>query len=334
MAAEVNMLTDLLGLLGVPYTSDYSSQRFDTMPFRTLFGLSSLLKEYGVATHAYTLSDKNDVGLLPVPFVAPMDVGMVIVTGIDGQTVTYLSQGVPESMPLQEWKDDWSGTAMCVFPAADACEPDYRKHRRIEFLAVARDYGMIAGGILLFLYLFVTNGIYRHLSTVLLTLFDMAGLYFTYLLVQKTLNIKNKHADAVCRVLQDGGCDNIVKSDASKLFGFFSWSEVGFTYFSVSLLALLMFPASLPYLALFNACCLPYTCWSIWYQKCKAHTWCTLCVSVQCTLWCLFFCYLGGGWFSGIFPLRIEAFVLGLTYLTVLLVMTKISPRFENKDEN
>ena len=91
-----------------------------------------------------------------------------------------------------------------------------------------------------------------------------------------------------------------------------------------------MFPQWIRYLALCNVCCLPFTFWSIWYQRFRAHKWCTLCVSVQATLWLLFFCYLSGGWLKGVFPLRIEFFVLGVTYLTVLLLLNRIMPQFDN----
>lgn len=326
-----NILADYLGQLGVPHTRDYCDVRVETMPFMSLFGLSKLLEEYGVECQAYSVADKSQLTLLPVPFVAVTNAGMVIVTAADDNVVTYLTQGVVERMDRDEWDEVWNGVAFCGFPHEDACEPDYASHRRMVLLSKMRDKGIVACVALLFLYLFVDNHIYAHVSTVLLTLFNLAGIYITYLLVQKSLKIHNPAADKVCRVLQEGGCDSVLETEASKLFGFFGWSEVGFTYFSVSLLALSVFPQSIAYLALFNACCLPYTLWSIWYQHFRAHAWCTLCVSVQCTLWCLFFCYLGGGWFSGIFPLRIDVAVLGVTYLMMLLILNRILPKFENE---
>lgn len=330
MDNQRDIFTDFIELLGVPYTPGYSMTQFGRMPFKSLFGLSKLLESYGVESQGYTLTDKSQLASLPVPFIAVTDGGMVIVTSVDDTDVSYLSQGQEERMDRGKWIDAWGGVAFCAFAKSNACEPDYSAHRRLMFLADARDKGILIGIVLLFAYLFISNRIYAHVSTVLLTLFDMAGLYFTYLLVQKSLKIHNQAADEVCKVLQEGGCDSILETSASKFLGFFGWSEIGFTYFSVSLLTLLMFPQWICYLALFNACCLPFTVWSIWYQKFRAGVWCTLCVSVQCTLWCLFFCYLGGGWFSGIFPLQIEAVTLGVTYLTVLLILNRILPKFEN----
>ena len=118
----------------------------------------------------------------------------------------------------------------------------------------------------------------------------------------------------------------MLETGASSFFGIFSWSEVGLTYFSVSLLSILMFPASIIYVAACNVCCLPFTVWSIWYQRFRAKAWCTLCVSVQCTLWLLFFSYLAGGWLKDLFPLKPDIFVLVAVYGFVLLGMNRIIP--------
>lgn len=121
-----------------------------------------------------------------------------------------------------------------------AREPEYGLHCREEFFMKSKKWVLLAGIVALFVYLFVSNGIYRHVSTVLLTLLDLAGLYATYLLVRKSLNIHDKSADRVCKVLQEGGCDHVLELKASKFFGLFGWSEVGFAYFTVSLGCLLI----------------------------------------------------------------------------------------------
>ncbi len=318
-----NIFIDFLKELQVPYTPDYSTERFDSMPFKSLFGMQQLLKEYGVPGEGYSLPDKSRLSSLPTPFIAAMRPGLVIVTEINDSEVKYLTQGVGETIPFTEFEKASSGEVFLAFPTADSREPDYSSHRITGTVRKLRDYGLIAGAAMLFLYLFISNRIYANWPQILITVLDMAGLLFSFMLVQKTLNIRNRAADRVCKALQEGGCDSVLKTGASKLFGVFSWSEVGFTYFSVSLLTLLVFPRFTPCLALCNAICLPFTLWSIWYQKFRAKAWCTLCVSVQCLLWLLFACYLGGGWYREILPLRIEFFVLGLTYITVMLTLNK-----------
>ena len=63
-----NVLEDLLTELGVPHTYDYTAQRLSGMAFQTWFGLSKLLKEYGVGAKAYNLSDKNEIASLTPDF--------------------------------------------------------------------------------------------------------------------------------------------------------------------------------------------------------------------------------------------------------------------------
>lgn len=328
------LIGDYLGLLGVPYTENYTMERFNSMPFPTMFGLSKLLEEYGVTSEGYLLNDKKEIDRIEPPFLARTPAGYVIVTEVGADTVGYDTQGVNEKVPRDEFMTVWDGNVLLSFPSPTSIEPDFRLHRRLEFFANAKKWVLAIGAVLLFLYAFITNGLYTHPSVILIAAIDLAGLYFTYLLVQKSLNIHNEAADRVCGVLQAGGCDSILSTDASKFFGLFGWSEVGFAYFSVSLLTLLLFPSMLPWLALCNLCCLPFTFWSIWYQRFRAHKWCTLCVLVQSSLWLLFFCYLFGGWLRMAWPLSISVVALGLTYLCVMLAINAIMPLIEKTDDD
>lgn len=304
------------------------------MAFPTLFGLSKLLQQCGVTTQGVRLANKEEITLLPCPFIAYTPEGFVIVTDVGNESVGYLTQGVVERIELSEFLEAWDGTALLARAEPAACEPDFCEHHIVAVADVAKRWLLRILAVGLFAYLFISNGLWRHWSTILITLFDIGGLWLTTMLVQKSLHISNAAADRVCGVLQAGGCDNILEMKASKCFGIFGWSEVGFAYFSVSLLTLLIFPQYIHYLAACLVCCLPFTLWSIWYQKFRAKVWCTLCVCVQCTLWLLFFCYLGGGWLRDIFPLRIEFFVLGATYLFVLLALNRLMPKLENNNDD
>lgn len=316
------IFTRFLTALGVPHTEDYSDRRFNNMTFHSLFGFSHLLKDYGIDSEGLKFDDKDEISKLTPPFLAQARNGVfVIVNCIDEKAdkIEYDSLGVEQTACFDKFKEAWNGNALLAFPSAESKEPSYGSHHFQELVQKLSRWALLALAIGVFAYFFISRQIYAHWSTVLLTVFDCVGLYFSYLLVQKSLGIKSHAGDRVCGVLQKGGCDDIVHLNVSKLFGVFSWSEVGFGYFGVSLLTLLIFPELLPYLAICNVCCLPYTVWSITYQKFVAKKWCTLCVGVQCTLWLLFFCYLGGGWFHGAFPLRIDFFVLIAVYVVAVL---------------
>ena len=331
---ESTIFTDFLSCLGVRHTVGFSDRQFRSMPFQTLFGLKKLLESYGVYGAGIELGDVSRISDLPVPFIAQTTKGFVIVTAVTGDAITYLTQSVAETAPRAVVEKALTGKVLVAQPKPDAGEPDYDSHRFTELANKAKKWVLAGACLLLFIYAFVTNGLYERVSTVLLALIDIAGIYITGLLVQKSAHIKNRHADAVCSVVEAGGCDDVLNMPAAKFFGIFGWSEVGFAYFSVSLLCLLMFPQCIGGLALCNLLCLPFSFWSVWYQRFRAKTWCTLCLCVQSMLWLLFFCYLGGGWLKESFPLRIEFFVLGLTYLAVMLGLNAIMPLLDrnNKD--
>ena len=104
---------------------------------------------------------------------------------------------------------------------------------------------------------------------------------------------------------------------------------MGIAYFAVSLGCLLIFPQYIGYLALINACCCPFSFWSVWYQKYRAKSWCTMCLITQACLWSALLCFIFGGWFNDILPLGIELFVLAATYVAVLLAVNSIAPSFD-----
>ena len=331
-SADHTLVTDLLTVLKVPFTKDYTKQRFETMPFKTLFGVSQLLKEYGVESKGYQLKDKSELTKLPVPFIAQTQGGLVIVTKVNNDSMAYLTQGVAETIPVSEFTEISTGVVLLPSVQNGAREPDYNKHLTTVIINTSKKVLLWVLAGVLSAYLIVIHDLWHYWSFWGLLAVDCFGIWLTYMLVQKSLSIKSHVADKVCGVLQEGGCDSILKTNASSFFGIFSWSEVGFTYFGVSLLAMLISPATIHWLSLINICCLPFTIWSISYQKFVAKHWCTLCVCVQASLWLQFICYLLGGWMKPVFPLDLGFFALGATLVMVLLALNKVLPHFSKQD--
>lgn len=54
-----SLFSDFLTALGVKHTAEYSDKRFAQMPFRTLFGLYALLREYGVDATAVSIPEEK-----------------------------------------------------------------------------------------------------------------------------------------------------------------------------------------------------------------------------------------------------------------------------------
>lgn len=328
------ILSDLLKVLEVPHTGDYSDERFHTMPFMSLFGFSRLLSDYGIASEGVRLGDKSQMLKLPAPFIAQLGTGFVIVDSITadengGGVIGYTYYHEHYTKPFDDFLNKFTGVVLLVYPDSTSIEPDYRKHHFSEVAEAVKRWAFALALIFLGAVGFIQSGIGRHLSLIFLLATDIAGLVVCYLLMLKSMRVKSHAADKFCGILQKHGCDTVLEQKASTFYGLFSWSEVGMTYFSVSTLLLLLFPGQAHWLALINGCCLPFTIWSISYQKFVIKAWCTLCVTVQTLLWCQFFCFLLGGWWSGVFPLRLPLFEMGGAYVAVLMgpnaVMKKIN---------
>lgn len=329
-----DVFNDFLDALQVKHTHDYSLKRFESMSFKSLFGFTKLLGAYGIESEGLTISDKSEITKLTAPFLAQMKGAFVIVRSISAEEITYESEGRMFTLPVTEFCKNWTGTVILAFPTPQAIEPDYPKNRFLE-IADKVKYWLLAGcAAFIFLYLFISDRMYQSVPLTLLTALDLVGLFVSWLLVLKSLNIHSSAADSMCGVIEREGCSTVLSTDASKFFGLFGWSEVGLAYFSVSLGCLLAFPQYIHYLAAINLCCLPFSFWSVWYQKFRAKAWCTLCLTVQATLWLEFFCYLGADSFHHIFPLRIQFFILGAAYVAVMLAINRISPHFDKTEES
>lgn len=327
---------DVLTALRVPHTAEYSCKRFNSMPFKSMFGMQSLLREYGVTSLAVNVGDHSEVSQLPLPFVAPVKAHeWVIVTGVDNGKVDYISQGQHESVSAATFDDAWTGNALLMRADSGAAEPHYRAHRFTEIMTGLRNLGLWLCAVALLVFCLVTNGLYDKVWAYFLILFNIQGLVASYMLVQKTVGIHTKAAQAVCGAIEKEGCDNVIKVGGTFL-GIFHWSEVGFAYFGVSLIVLLTAPQALPWLAIFNICCLPYTLWSVTYQKFVAKSWCTLCLTVQATLWILFATYLFSGWWHNL-SWSATPFVLLACYVGVTCALNKLLPMINvktNGDDN
>lgn len=100
------IFTEILETLGVRHTARYSDRRFETMPFKSLFGLSKLLDEYGIASEGLVFNDKV-VGLqeLDAPFLARSGSKIVVVTGTAEGAVSYIDGGVHKTLPRDRFID-------------------------------------------------------------------------------------------------------------------------------------------------------------------------------------------------------------------------------------
>jgi glutaredoxin len=160
-------------------------------------------------------------------------------------------------------------------------------------------------------------------------LIKLAGLAISILLLIHTVNDNNALVNSFCKSGSKVNCNKILNSAAARINSWLSWSEVGFFYFSGSFITLLVSPSYVPFLAILNLLCLPYTVWSIGYQYINKN-WCILCCSVQGLLWAEFVYFLLAFDYSVPVLSVADVFVLMLAFLFPVSIWFALKPVFND----
>jgi len=301
-----NIFVAFLGLLGVKHTQSFSGQYFNEHPHKyNLYGLSKMLSDYGIRNAATQIEDREtDLFNIECPFVAHAGGDFVVVhltptfskgTGenppaseeLEG-AVHFLRNGKKLTLPVSQFIQSWSGVVLLAETSPDSIEPDYNKHRKKDLLHIAQQLIPVLAGIFILGMTYINRSLFADLGISLLLSVNLTGIYICYLLVLKQLKIHSRYADKICTLFSQSDCNNVLESDAAKLWGIFGWSEIGLGYFAANIVILLFLPQLMIYLVLINILPLPFTVWSVWYQKFKAQQWCPLCMIVQVLLWAIF----------------------------------------------
>lgn len=285
----MNILTKALKVLGVPYTSYYASKVYEEHPFReSMFGLSQIFKHYDVQCYGIRLNEKSEITRLPMPCIMHFPNDFVLTTGVTEDKVDFWWNGNQMNLEKHAFFRQWTGEALLFDETGKAAEPDYAKHQRMQWMQSLTS-------ILPFLC-FTALGFIHLLSTATLNICWLAlplsisilMCYITILLLREQMHLGSSVAEILCSSLSHGSCNNVLESNASKLMGYFSWSEIGLGFAAGSVLSMLLYSENIWALLVITACATPYTLWSVWYQWKIARSWCILCLIVQVLLWAQF----------------------------------------------
>jgi len=294
MKSSQNIFTAFLDLLKVKHTSDYSNKFFNEHPHKyNLFGISKMLSDYGVNNAGTRIEDKeNDIYRIETPFIAHTGIDFLAVSKVKLDKVHYIWNGQKAILPVSEFIKSWAGVILLAETNPKSIEPEYKEHRKKELLYITQKSILFFAGILIFGLAYINQlfsySVTQLFSYSIILLLNLIGIYIGYLLVLKQMHIQSNYADKICSLFSKNDCNNVLESDAAKLFGVFGWSEIGLGYFSANVLLLLFLPQTVSTLALINIFALPYSLWSVWYQKMKARQWCPLCLIAQLLLWSIF----------------------------------------------
>jgi hypothetical protein len=309
-----NLLDTFLEQLKVKHTKSFTDKLFNEHPHKyNLFGLSKMLSDFGIENAAIRIAEKEkDISAVEMPFIAQFGGEFVIVRRVEDSTVFMIRNEKETPVPSNTFLEGWSGVTLLAETTEKSGEPDFAEHRKKELLQSGRKYLLYAALGVFALSAFFIQSLSRSLSFVVLLLLNFFGTYISWLLVLKQMHIGSRYADKICSLFNHHDCNNILESPAAKLLGVLGWSEIGLGYFAFNILILLISPDLVSLLAIINLFALPYTAWSVWYQKAKAKQWCVLCLIVQVLLWLTFSVHLISG--------RIQILTVDLTVLAALSI--------------
>lgn len=282
-----------LRLLGIKVNNHTVNETLQNHPdWPSLLCVSDSLHKWNVPNAAGRI-DKNDIDRLPLPFIAHVHdnaAPLVVVKEINDNEIGYFATDYKKY--IREKKDDflnkWDGVYLVAETSGNSGEPNYNKVKQKAFFNSLIPAGLLFLLVVLSFYFLYTKladksiinstGIYIQLFILL------AGVSVTSLLLWYEMDKNNPLLQKVCTGLVKTDCNTILTGKQSKLFNWLSWSEVGFFYFTGSLLSLLFIQNAVYVLAWLSVLALPYTLFSVYYQWKIARQWCILCMAVQVLL--------------------------------------------------
>jgi hypothetical protein len=289
-----------LRLLNVRVNDETVNETLQNHPdWPSLLCITDSLNKWNIPNGAGKI-DVNDIDQLPVPFVAytyDREAPLAIVTEVAETTVLVFHKNYNKlkTESREEFLKNWKGVYLLAEPDEHSGEPKYEANKRKAFFSSLIPVSAFAALIalsLLFLYKITganqVGQFYNAGGIYLQYIITLSGVVVTALLLWYEIDKTNPLLQKVCTGIAKGNCNAILSGKQAKVFSWLSWSEVGFFYFTGSLLVILSGgQGSINLLGWLNVFALPYILFSCLLPMAGGKTMvCTLsrCVGII-TLW-------------------------------------------------
>lgn len=265
----------------------------------SLLCISDSLNKWNIPNGAGKI-DTFCIEQVPTPFIACMsdkENPLAVVIEVAETTVKVYSGNYnkPKIQKKEDFVKKWDGIYLIGKAMEDSGEEDYKLNRKkntLNDLILTAAVGVLIILSLSFLSKILSanresqslNSIAFYLQYSIL----VAGIFVTTILLWYDIDKNNPLLQKVCTGIVKGNCHAILSGKQAKIFSWLSWSEVGFFYFTGSLLTLLMaentITNSISLISWLNILALPYILYSLYYQWLVIKQWCMLCLTVQALL--------------------------------------------------
>ncbi len=310
----------------IPFTNHF----LNSLPQNSLSALSNLLFDYQIPNMTVRL-EAEDLTEIPYPAIAYLaDEEFVVLEKLADNKIYYQhpkTGSVSES--LAEFSEKWSGITVLAEPDSNSKEPNYEANKKSEKLEQARKLALASVVILVFSFAVLNL---QSLALVGLAFLKMIGVGLSILLLIAQSDQNNSLVQKFCNSSKKTSCQTVLDSKASKLFNWLSLSELGLVYFAGGFFVLLLssFSASSTqtptFLAWLSVLALPYTLFSVYYQKFVVKQWCPLCLGVLVLLWLEFalgFQFLNLPTFPTLNAPNLQLLILGFAIPTAFWMLAK-----------
>lgn len=282
----------LLNNLKVSYTQDYLSSEISSHPYYpSLVSISDVLDRYKVSNYAIK-TEFQELPKIKSPFIAHLTISQglfAFVESVSELEIRVYCDGSAVSYTREKFVDIWDGIVFVVDRNDESGEPDYVKHKNKKRNVVLKAASFIA---LVFGFISVSMILDNSILTLIpIFIVQGLGLFFTWLLTKHEFGQTNKIVDKLCTASKSAGCNEVLQSKGSNLFGKISLADIGVIWMTSSTLFLII--AAIvstnvpPFLDLFGWCLffsIPMICFSIAYQVFVVKKYCPLCIGVMSTL--------------------------------------------------
>jgi len=305
----VAVVLSLVELLDAKITQTTLKKEITAHPdYPSLLSISDVLTRHGIE-NIVAKFDTEKYKDLPTPFITQIiENGVSYFTAIKEINSVYVRVFDPKKQYwAKRFGNDFikiaTGVVLLVKPKKGIQEPNYKsriweeKQRKVvQILLLFCFPGIVlAAGFLAY-----QQAGFHFILPFLVSILLLTGAGITILLLWYEIDENNPFLKQICTRGKKADCRSILQSASAKVLGI-SWSAIGFTYFSGSLLLLLNSgisnPSVLPVLSYMNFLAIPLIFYSIIYQWKVAKLWCTLCLSIQALLVLQCVLSLAGGWY-------------------------------------
>jgi len=297
----VAVVEELISYHKIPVTKTTIWEEIEKHPNNySLYAIGDVLSSWKVPNGAFQIqmTQLNDKYLPCIAHLKIKTGEFAVIHKLDDKNVFLSNEHWNmHPMPMEDFKNVFSGNILLAQSDEDAGEVGFKEKRRKELLSKFQYPILLTGAVLavimglIYQGTFIENFSWR---SVILAVLKASGLIATVLLLIHSIDANNPLIERLCTGKKND-CNAVLSSKAAKITDFLNWSEVGFFYFSGSLLFLLFNNkpvTSISVLAFVNLLCLPYTFYSIYYQWKVVKQWCVFCTVIQGILWLEFFTFL------------------------------------------